>query len=201
MQKINTLAELEALYGTPAEASLIKVAKRLTPGYRAWINRSRFCLLSTVGPDGTDCSPRGDEGPVVHELDPGTLALPDWHGNNRIDSLRNILADDRVSLTFMITGSSNVVRVNGRAVLSADQALLARYERDGKLPRSVTVISIQEIYFQCARALLRSALWSGDDQSQGLPTAGDLLTEMTKGSFDGASYDQAWPERAAKSMW
>lgn len=113
MRFIETVEELEGQYGTPGEAAVLKVARRMTPAYRAWITRARLCILSTVGPEGTDASPRGDDGPVVAELDPGTLALPDWKGNERIDSLRNIVRDPRVSLMFFVPGSNNVIRVNG----------------------------------------------------------------------------------------
>jgi len=195
-----TEAELDALYGTPPEAALIKVARRLTPGYRAWIARARFCLVATVGPEGTDCSPRGDDGPVVLELDPGTLALPDWRGNNRIDTLRNIVRDGRISLSFLVPGSTTLVRVNGTARLSADPALTGRFEQKGCHPRRVIVVAIAEVYSQCARALIRADLWNRDDAA-GLPSVGDFLTELTEGAFDGTGYDAAWGARAAETMW
>jgi PPOX class probable FMN-dependent enzyme len=201
MEYIDTLAGLEAQYGTPSEAALVKVAPRLTNSYRAFIERSRFCVLSTVGPEGTDASPRGDDGPVVAILDPQTLALPDWRGNNRIDSLRNIVADGRVSLMFFVPGSTSVVRINGSARLTADAELRARFERDGKQPRTVTLITIGEAYFQCARALMRARLWSGRDESAGLPSPGAMLQEITEGRLDGDRYDTEWPERAAQTMW
>lgn len=200
MDYITDIAALEALYGTPGEASLVKVARRMTPLYRKWIMASRFCVLTTVGPDGTDGSPRGDDGPVVLELDPGTLALPDWRGNNRIDSLRNIVADGRVSLMFMVPGSTNVVRVNGHARLTTDADLRARFDQQGRQPRCVIVIGIAEIYTQCARAILRAGLWQRDDAAH-LPSVGDILTEMTRGAIDGAAYDAEWPDRAARTMW
>jgi len=199
---IETLEALEALYpAKPSAAATRKVAKRLTPEYRDWIFASRFTVLSTVGPDGTDGSPRGDDGPVVQELDPGTLLMPDWRGNNRLDSLRNIVSDGRVSLMFMVPGSMNVVRVNGKARLSVEPAFLARFERKEGQPRSVIVIKIGEIYTQCARAILRANIWSGDDESEGLPTVGQILSAMTDGDMDGAAYDAEWPGRAAKTMW
>ncbi|MEO1307866.1 MAG: pyridoxamine 5'-phosphate oxidase family protein [Pseudomonadota bacterium] len=201
MEFLTSEEALEQHYGVPGDTSLRKVAAEMTPLYRDWISRARFCVLTTVGPEGTDGSPRGDDGPVVLELDPRTLALPDWHGNNRIDSLRNIVRDPRVSLMFMVPGSANVIRVNGTARLTADRTLRARFERDGKRPRTVTVIAIDEIYFQCARAILRAGLWAGEDHSAGLPTPGDLLAEQTEGTVGGADYDAAWPARAAKSMW
>ena len=201
MTWINTLEDLHAHYGQPAEAATVKVTPHLTPAYRTWIDRARFCILTTAGPEGTDGSPRGDEGPVVTVLDPQTLALPDWHGNNRIDSLRNIVRDPRVSLMFLIPGANNALRVNGSAKLAADPDLRARFERGGKQPRTVIVISIAEVYSQCARALIRSELWTSGDQSQGLPTVGDMLREISQGRIDGTAYDTDWPTRAAQTMW
>ncbi len=201
MQYIETIKDLESQYGTPVEAAVAKVARRLTPAYRHWIGQSRFLILTTVGPEGTDASPRGDDGPVVREIDPGTLALPDWYGNNRIDSLRNIVRDPRVSLMFFVAGSTNVVRVNGRARLTADEELRQSFSRGGKLPRMVALIGIGEVYFQCARALVRSGFWSGRAAPADLPSAGDFLSEMTQGRIDGAAYDAEWPARAAGSLW
>ncbi|MBM2576163.1 pyridoxamine 5'-phosphate oxidase family protein [Jannaschia sp. Os4] len=198
--RIEDVAELEALYGRPGRASLAKVADRLTPLYRRWIEASRFCVLTTVGPDGTDGSPRGDDGPVVTELDERTLLMPDWRGNNRMDSLRNIVADGRASLMFMVPGSPTVVRVNGTAVVSVDADLIARFEDRGRRPRSVIVLTIKEIYTQCARAVMRAELWGGVPAPD-LPTPGDILSEMTEGDIDGAAYDAAWPARAAMTMW
>lgn len=201
MDWITTLDDLRSHYGHKSEAATVKVTSHLTPAYRAWIDRSRFCILTTVGPEGTDGSPRGDAGPVVTVLDPRTLALPDWHGNNRIDSLRNIVRDGRVSLMFLISGANNVLRINGTARLTADPDLRARFGKDGKQPRTVIVIRIAEVYSQCARALIRSGLWTSGDQPQGLPTVGDMLCEITDGRIDGAAYDVDWPGRAAQTMW
>jgi uncharacterized protein len=201
MTWITTLDDLHSHYGRPAEAATVKVTDHLTPAYRAWLDRSRFCILSTVGPEGTDGSPRGDDGPVVMVLGPQTLALPDWHGNNRIDSLRNIVRDGRVSLIFLIPGANNALRVNGTAKLTADDTLRTRFGRDGKQPRTIIVIRIAEVYSQCARALIRSALWTSGDQSQGLPTVGDMLREISDGRIDGQAYDADWPGRAAQTMW
>ncbi|OWU85419.1 pyridoxamine 5'-phosphate oxidase [Oceanicola sp. 22II-s10i] len=201
MQYLDTIEALEAHYGTPGEAAIKKVADRLTPTYRKWIMASRLCMVSTVGPEGTDGSPRGDDGPVVLELDDRTLAMPDWRGNNRIDTLRNIVRDGRISLMFLVPGSNSVIRVNGTAKVTADADLLARFEHQGKLPRTVIVIRIAEVYSQCARALMRARVWTAGDESAALPSPGDILTEMTSGAFDGKSYDQEWPERAKSSLW
>ncbi len=200
MKFVEDITELEAIYGAPGRASLDKVAVGLTPLYRKWVMSSRFCVLTTVGPDGTDSSPRGDDGPVVAELDHHTLSMPDWRGNNRMDSLRNIVADGRASLMFMIPGSNNVVRVNGEARVSLDEDLKKQFERAGRLPRSVIVFNISQVYTQCARALMRSELWGGV-KAAGLPTVGEILAEQTSGELDGAKYDADWAPRAAKTMW
>lgn len=200
MDWITDLDTLHTHYSTPGQAATVKVTPCLTPAYRAWIEYARFAVLTTVGPEGTDGSPRGGDGPVVAILDDRTLALPDWKGNDRIDSLRNIVRDGRVSLMFLVPGSNNAMRVNGTARLTADPTLCARFDRDGMRPRTVIVVAIAEVYSQCARALIRSALWSGD-QSQGLPTVGDMLREVTTGAIDGAAYDADWPGRAARTMW
>ena len=197
---VTDIAALEALYGTPGKASLIKVADHLTPLYAKWIMASRLCIVSTIGPDGTDGSPRGDDGPVVQMLAPKTLLMPDWRGNNRMDTLRNIVADGRISLMFMVPGSNNVIRVNGSAVVSLDPDLLDRFAGKGHLPRSVAVISIAEVYSQCARALMRAKTWASGDESADLPTVGQLLAEQEEG-FDGAEYDGDWAARAAQTMW
>lgn len=201
MQWIEDIPALEALYGKPGAAATRKVATHLTPLYRQWIMASRLCVLSTVGSDGTDGSPRGDDGPAVMELDPCTLAMPDWRGNNRLDSLRNIVEDGRVSLMFFVPGSNNVVRVNGTARLTADANLRARFERDGKQPATVIVIAIGEIYSQCARALLRARTWVSGDESADLPKIGAILAEMTDGEEGGPDYDANWQARALKTMW
>lgn len=201
LERISSISELEALYGAPGAPSLRKVTHTLTPLYRKWIMASRFCVLSTVGPEGTDGSPRGDDGPVVLEADPNTLLMPDWHGNNRLDSLRNIVVDGRVSLMFMVPKSDNVVRVNGRAALTADADMRARFDRAGRQPATVIVIEIAEVYTQCARALIRSGFWRDSDDRATLPTVGEILAEVSQGEEGGVAYDDAWPARAAKTMW
>lgn len=200
MRLIDDTDTLTALYGAPSETALRKVARRITPAYRRWIAASRFCVLATIGPEGADASPRGDDGPVAQELDPGTLALPDWRGNNRLDSLRNIVTDGRVALMFMVPGDAIVVRVNGRAVLTDDPGLRARFTRQDRQPATVIVIDIAEIYAQCPKSVIRSGLWSRDD-SAGLPSLGDILAEMTDGDIAAADYDKAWPASARATLW
>ncbi|MFQ6548707.1 pyridoxamine 5'-phosphate oxidase family protein [Aestuariibius sp. 2305UL40-4] len=197
---IDNMEALEALYGRPKAPSLFKVANRVTPEYRAWIEASRFCALTTVGPEGTDCSPRGDDGPVVRIMDDQTLALPDRRGNDRIDTLRNIVRDPRCSLMFLVTGSPTVIRLNGRGRITADPELLEGFTIKGRPPRSVILIEIDELYFQCARAVIRAGLWNWQEAPD-LPTPGQILAAMTEGAVGGASYDAEWPARAAKTMW
>ncbi|WP_322894378.1 MULTISPECIES: pyridoxamine 5'-phosphate oxidase family protein [unclassified Yoonia] len=197
---ISDIAALEAIYGEPAKASLTKVAQHLTPLYLKWIMASRFCIVSTVGSGGTDGSPRGDDGPVVRAIDAQTLLMPDWRGNNRIDTLRNIVEDGRISLMFMVPGSDNAVRVNGRAIVSVAAQHLDLFDDKGRRPRSVIVITVAEVYSQCARAIMRAGLWAGVDESADLPSVGQMLSEQDAG-FDGASYDDAWLDRAKATMW
>jgi len=203
MSIVTTIDELEAIYGFPGETSTAKVADRVTPSYRALIERSPFAVLATCGPEGLDCSPRGDVAGFVRIHDEKTLMMPDRHGNNRIDSLRNIVRDPRIALLFLIPGSGNTLRLNGRAFVSVDFELLSSFEMDGKAPRSVIVITIEEVYFQCARAILRSDLWNPDKRvdPKSLPTPGRILAEMSDNRVGGEDYDRAWPERARRSLW
>ena len=200
MQTINSIAELEELYDAAIPASLTKVLDRVTPLYRQWIDASRFVVLSTVGPEGTDGSPRGDKGPVVRVVDDKTLWIPDWQGNNRIDSLRNIVRDGRASLMFMVPGCKNVVRVNGSAVLTADADITASFERKGRHPKTVIVLAVGEIYFQCAKALMRSRLWESDDESERVPSAGEFIKAITA-DFDADAYDSGYADYAKPRMW
>lgn len=199
MKTITDIAELEALYDAVNPLALSKVTPRLTPLYRRWIDAARFVVLSTVGPDGTDGSPRGDDGPVVRIVDDRTLWMPDWRGNNRIDTLRNIVVDGRVSLMFMVPGSLNVVRINGSAVLIDDATATQSFEQKGRHPKTVIAITTGEVYFQCAKAVMRAGLWTRDD-AEGLPKAGEFIQEM-KADFDGAAYDAGYSEYAREKMW
>ncbi len=197
---IDSIEKLEALYGTPKATALVKVADHITGHYRQWIEAAPFCALATVGPEGLDATPRGDEGQVCFVLDKNTLALPDRIGNNRIDSLRNIVRDPRVSLMFLIPGSGTVIRVNGSGKISADPALLERFTKSGKAPRSVLLVDVAEVYFQCSRAVLRSGLWEGRETPD-LPSVGEMLKTLSGGVEGGAEYDKSWPERARKNLW
>jgi PPOX class probable FMN-dependent enzyme len=201
---VASLEALEALYTlAPVPASTVKVSDRITLHYRALIEASPFLALATVGPEGLDCSPRGDLPGFVRIADDRTLILPDRRGNNRIDSLRNVVRDPRVALMFLIPGSGTTFRVNGRAVVSADPDLLKSFAVDGKAPRTCLVVTVVEAYFQCARAIVRSGLWKAESQvdPKSLPTPGAMLAAMTAGEVGGEAYDKAWPERAAASLW
>lgn len=202
MTIIRTVEELKAIYDGTSEASIAKVTAALTAEYRLMIETSPFLALATVGPEGMDCSPRGDKGGVVRVADDRTVLLPDWRGNNRIDSLVNIVRDPRVALMFLIPGSNSVMRINGRAVVSVAPELIESFVMDGHHPRSVVVVTIDEAYFQCARAVMRAELWKVERQvaANDLPTPGEML-KAAKQDFDRETYDREWPERAAKTMW
>ncbi|UYN95782.1 MAG: pyridoxamine 5'-phosphate oxidase family protein [Enhydrobacter sp.] len=200
---IATIAELEALYGRPAEAATVKEVSHLTPHYRAYVEAAPFAVLATVGPEGLDCSPRGDRPGFVRIHDERTLMLPDRRGNNRVDSLRNIVRDPRAALLFLIPGVGNTLRVNGRARLSIAPDLLASFAVEDKPPRSVMVLTVDAVYFQCARALVRSGLWNPalHRDPKSLPSAGQILAALSQDRVGGETYDREWPERAARTMW
>jgi PPOX class probable FMN-dependent enzyme len=203
MQTITSVAALEALYGDPAAPATRKVTPHVTAHYGAFIQASPFVALATNGPEGLDCSPRGDKPGFVRIHDEHTLMMPDRRGNNRVDSLRNIVLDPRVGLLFLIPGSGTTLRVNGTAVLAVEPDLLDSFKMEGKPPRSVIVVTVQAVYFQCARAIMRAELWDGAKHADpaSLPTPGAILAALTNGEVGGLPYDQAWPERALASMW
>ena len=201
--RVHDLATLAALYGDANPSSLRKEVTSLVPVYRALVEAAPFAVLATSGPDGLDASPRGDMPGFVAVLDEHTLLLPDRRGNNRTDSLRNVIQDPRVALLFMIPGVAETLRINGRAHVSVDPALLARFAVDDKIPRSVLVVRIDTVYFQCARALVRSRLWDSASQQPrtSLPSAGSMLAAVTSAELGGADYDREWPERVRTSLY
>lgn len=203
MSIITSVEQLEALYGEPVIASIAKVSDHVTAEYRALMEASPFVALATSGPEGLDCSPRGDRSGFIRIHDERTLMMPDRRGNNRVDSLRNIVRDPRVALLFLIPGSGTTLRVNGRAHLSIDPDLLASFAVDEKPPRSVIVVAVETVYFQCARAIVRSELWNPERHvdPKALPTPGDILAALSEGTVGGKEYDRAWPERAKASLW
>jgi len=203
MTVIRTIEELEAIYGHPNLSSTVKEIDYVSDHYRAYIEASPFVALATSGPEGLDCSPRGDAGACVRIEDPRTLILPDRRGNNRMDSLRNIVRDPRCALMFLIPGSANCLRVNGRAQVVTDPDLLASFAVDGQAPRSAIVVTTEAVYFQCARAIIRAGLWDPARHvpEDALPTPGVILEALSRGEVGGQAYDRAWPERARRSMW
>ncbi|MHC1999218.1 pyridoxamine 5'-phosphate oxidase family protein [Methylobacterium sp. CM6241] len=206
MAVVETVAGLERIYGewgAIGEASTAKVADHITPHYRRFIEVAPFATLATAGPDGLDCSPRGDRPGFTRVADPRTLLLPDRRGNNRIDSLRNVVRDPRVGLMYLIPGIGNALRVNGQAVIDDDRKLCASFAVDGKAPRTVMVITVKEVYFQCARALIRSGLWlqANHVDPKTLPSPGQILADLSNGRVGGEIYDLTWGEKAKKTMW
>lgn len=200
MKTLTTVGELLELYPPPVERAIRKVQPHITPLYRAWISESHFLVLASVGPSGIDASPRGDDGAVAHIADEKTVLIPDWKGNNRLDSLRNIVLDGRVSLMFFVQGCDNVVRVNGTASLTAEEPIRAIFQKDNKLPTTVISVAVAEIYFQCAKALMRSKLWSVPEPAPTVPSAGDFQREFDE-NFNSESYDAGYAEYARSRMW
>ncbi|NBB82542.1 MAG: pyridoxamine 5'-phosphate oxidase family protein [Alphaproteobacteria bacterium] len=204
MAVLTRVEEIDALYGAPGAPSTVKEVDRITPDYAALIAASPFAVLATVGPEGMDCSPRGDRlGELVRLADARTLMMPDRRGNNRADSLRNIVRDPRVALLFLIPGSGTTLRINGRAVVETDPALCDSFAVDGKAPRSVVVVTVEAVYFQCARAVVRADLWNPEARIDpaALPTPGRILAALSAGAEGGEAYDRAWPGRAARTLW
>ncbi len=203
MSIITSIEQLEDLYGQPNEASTVKEVDRIIPHYRAFIEASPFALLATSGPEGLDCSPRGDLPGFVRFHDERTLMLPDRRGNNRVDSLHNIVRDPRAALLFLIPGSGTTLRVNGSAHLSVERDLLASFAVEGKAPRSVIVLAVETVYFQCARAIVRSELWNPDRHvdPKRLPSVGQILAALSQDRVGGEPYDRDWPDRAKTTLW
>ncbi|MGF1651144.1 MAG: pyridoxamine 5'-phosphate oxidase family protein [Hyphomicrobiaceae bacterium] len=200
---ITTIAELDRLYGEANDRSLLKEIDHISDHYRAYIEAAPFVVVATAGPEGLDCSPRGDPGQVVHVVDPKTLVLPDRRGNNRIDALRNLVRDPRVSLLFLIPGIDVTMRVNGRAIISSDPDLLSRHMMQGKRPQTAIVVTVERVYFQCPKALVRSKLWSevARVDASRLPTTGEMLEALSSGTFDGVTYDASYAEHMAKTIY
>jgi len=200
---ITSVSELESLYGEVNTASIRKETDQIVPAYRALIEAAPFVALATSGPEGLDCSPRGDGPGFVRVQDEKTLLLPDRRGNNRIDSLKNIVRDPRVALLFLIPGLGETLRVNGRAAISVEPALLESFSVEGKPPRTVIAITVDAVYFQCARAILRSELWNPARHVPrgSLPSAGQILAALTDNEAGGEAYDKALPERQRSTLY
>lgn len=200
---ITDLQQLESIYGQARPVAVLKEKEELTDSYRKLIEAAPFVVLATSGPEGLDCSPKGDPAGFVRILDNKTLAIPDRPGNNRIDGMRNLIRDPRIALLFLIPGLGETLRVNGRARISIDPELLESFAIDGKLPRSVLVVSIERVYFHCAKAIMRSKLWEDASKvdRRTLPSPGAMVGELTAGQFGGAAYDREAPARLKAELY
>jgi uncharacterized protein len=201
---IKTTAELERLYpDAPYGPAVVKEADRVTPQYRKLIEAAPFAVLATSGPEGLDCSPRGDPPGFVRVLDEHTLLIPDRRGNNRIDSLRNIVRDPRVALLFLIPGVGETMRIIGRATISADPKLTETFVINGKAPNCVLVVAVERAYFQCTKAIIRSKLWDPASKvdRKTLPTPGAILAELTDGKMGGPEHDRLAPARIKETIY
>jgi PPOX class probable FMN-dependent enzyme len=201
---ITTTEQLEALYSdAPYGPALFKETDRITAQYRKLIEAAPFVVLATSGPDGLDCSPRGDPPGFVRVVDETTLVIPDRRGNNRIDSLRNLVRDPRISLLFLIPGVGETMRINGRAKISIDPKLTDSFVVNGKVPKCVLVVTVEKAYFQCTKAIIRSKLWDPASivDRKTLPTPGSILAEITDGKMGGPDHDKAAPARIKETIY
>ncbi|MEM7120205.1 MAG: pyridoxamine 5'-phosphate oxidase family protein [Pseudomonadota bacterium] len=202
-RRITSIEDLEAHYDAPVPRSLIKELDHLNEHYRQFVEKSPFVAVATSGPGGLDCSPRGDPAGFVRIADDKTLMIPDRRGNNRLDTLRNLVADPRISLLFLIPGIGETLRINGHAEIVVDEALNDSFAMNEKAPRSVIVVTINRVYYQCQKALHRSRLWDPDAQlpRSALPSAGTMNKVFADGDFDAEAYDRNYPEHMKKTIY
>jgi len=202
-RQITTIEALEALYGTPVGPALAKEIDHISEHYRAFIEKAPFVVIATSGPGGLDCSPRGDPAGFVRVLDRTRLLIPDRRGNNRIDSLRNLVGDPRVSLLFLIPGVNETLRINGRARILVDTTLAASFAINDKMPKILLEVTVDRVYYQCAKALVRSRLWASEAQlpRSALPSTGQILEEITNREINGAEHDRGYPERLKQTIY
>jgi uncharacterized protein len=200
---ITTMQQLEALYGAKNPNSIIKELDRISAGYRKLIEAAPFVAVATSGPEGLDCSPKGDAAGFVRILDDKTLAIPDRPGNNRLDGFRNILRDPRIALLFLIPGVGETLRVNGRAEISIEPTLMQSFAVNGKLPRCVLIVHVESVYFHCSKAIVRSKLWdeAAKIDRKSLPSTGAILAELSQGKAGGEQYDREAPEKIKAQLY
>ena len=200
---ITSIEQLQSLYGEKLPTSVIKEIDHINDGYRKLIEAAPFVAIATSGPEGLDCSPKGDAPGFVRILDDKTLAIPDRPGNNRIDSFRNIMRDPRIALLFLIPGIGETLRVNGRASISIDPDLMQSFAVGGKLPRSILIVHIESIYFHCSKSIVRSKLWEEATKidRKSLPSTGTIIAELSSGKFGGEIYDREAPERIKAQLY
>jgi uncharacterized protein len=203
MGRITTAEQLDAIYGAAMPAAIVKEIDHINAEYATFIEKSPFVIVATAGPEGLDCSPRGDPPGFVRIENERSVLIPDRRGNNRIDALRNIVRDPRVSLLFLIPGIGNTLRINGRAEIVDDPELLQSFVMAGKLPRTVMRVTTDQVYFQCPKALVRGRIWDPATQiaRDALPSTGAILAKLSKGEIDGAAYDAAYPQRLKDTIY
>lgn len=203
MTVLRSVDELEALYGRPKGGAVFKEIPFLNAHYRAFIEASPFVVLASAGPGGLDCSPKGDAPGFVRVLGDNTLAIPDRPGNNRIDTLRNLVVDPRLALLFLAPSRSETLRVNGRAVISIDAELLASFAVEGRPPRSVIRVTVEAAYVHCAKAFMRSKLWerAAKGERPELPSMGEMMALLSENSVDASAYDRDAPERLKATLY
>ena len=201
--EIASLAELHALYGEPVPTAITKEVSQITSRQRDFIEASPFAILATAGPEGLDCSPRGDPAGFARVPDEHTVLMPDRRGNNRLDSLRNIVRDGRIGVLFLIPGITMTLRINGCARLLTDDGLRASFAMGDKLPATVIEITAETIYTQCPKALVRSKIWDPETflSPTDVPTSGQIMEQITNGEIDGEAYDAAYPERLRSTIY
>jgi len=200
---VTSMEQLQSLYGERMPASVIKEIDHINAHYRALIEAAPFVAIATCGPEGLDCSPKGDPAGFIRILDDKTLAIPDRPGNNRIDGFRNIVRDPRIALLFLIPGVGETLRVNGRAAISVDPDLMASFAINGKLPRCVLIVHVESAYFHCSKAIVRSKLWDEATKidRKSLPSTGSIVAELSKGKLGGEAYDREMPERIKAQLY
>jgi hypothetical protein len=200
---VTTMERLESLYGTPSGPAIAKEIDHINSGYRKLIEAAPFVTIATSGPEGLDCSPKGDPAGFVRVLDEKTLAIPDRPGNNRLDGMRNLLRDPRIAVLFLIPGVGETLRVNGRADISIDPQLMESFAMNGKQPRAIIVVHVERVYFHCSKAIVRSKLW--DEATKiartSLPSTGTLIAETSSGKLGGADYDRDAPARIKAQLY
>ena len=200
---VTTIEQLEAIYGHPSGPAVVKEIDHINGSYRKLIEAAPFVAIATCGPEGLDCSPKGDPAGFVHILDERTLAIPDRPGNNRIDGFRNIVRDPRIALLFLIPGVGETLRVNGRASISVDPSLMQGFAINGRLPRSVLIVHVERIFFHCSKAIVRSKLWDEATKidRKSLPSTGAIIAELSQGKLGGDAYDRDLPERIKAQLY
>jgi PPOX class probable FMN-dependent enzyme len=198
-----SLEDLAGAYAPPLQRVVQKEIDHVDAVGRAFIAASPFLVLATAGGGGLDCSPKGDRpGFVEVSADGRRLMIPDRRGNNRIDSLKNLVEDPRVALIFFVPGANETYRVNGRARVSLDPALRGRFAVDGKAPSSVIVVAVEQAFQHCPKALVRARLWqkAADGRPNGVPTLGDFAAARSP-DLDGAAYDADYARRMPGELY